>query len=274
MMPCVPCRSAEPNSAKLDTDDEVLPKACLEMYRALGYCVLRGVLDKRLLGLLRAECDERAERKDLIACGCIVEPLSIIEARERPDSERCSRRAYAKSRSLPVSQILLSPESKLVRAVHRLLGTGAYFCQEQYIIKPPQAEQSAFLWHRDDECIAAQKTPYVSMWFALDDVFEYNGALQVSRPGDIPLPHSNARRTTILDVNAGDCIAIRSDLYHRSGPNLTNSSRRAWMPQYATAPLTRHDGMLAALGIPLVTGKRKRGPSDSGNDRKRQHCIE
>lgn len=41
-------------------------------------------------------------------------------------------------------------------------------------------------------------------------------------------------------------------LLHASGPNTSRHTRRAWMPQFCSRPITRRsDGQLVALAVPL-----------------------
>ncbi|GFR51196.1 hypothetical protein Agub_g13543 [Astrephomene gubernaculifera] len=61
---------------------------------------------------------------------------------------------------------------------------GPYLFNEQFIVKPPRSSsRSAFAWHRDSDWCRGHPqydySPYISVWTALDDMDEENGALVV-----------------------------------------------------------------------------------------------
>lgn len=200
---------------------------------------------------------------------------------------------------------------------------GPLLFNEQFILKPPRsAYSSAFAWHRDsDWCRDGCKydySPYVSLWVALDDMTQDNGALavlpgshmrarcssargqplaaaaapsarggaaeriDVPRQGTAPAPApscsshpgcaapgqvqeqgsppgqdadgcgAGAGAPVQLHVPAGTAVLFWDTLLHASGPNTSRHTRRAWMPQFCSRPITRRsDGQLVALAVPL-----------------------
>lgn len=56
----------------------------------------------------------------------------------------------------------------------------------------------------------------------------------------------------VLEVPAGTAILTSDTLLHCSGPNCSAHMRRAWMPQFAAAPLVRRsDGQPVSLALAL-----------------------
>ena len=135
----------------------------------------------------------------------------------------------------------------------------------QYVIKPPATSAAAFAWHRDSDWLgeAAGRASYLCVWCALDDMTRANGCLLV-RPGS----HSSmdgqpsqqqqqqvegvGGEVVELPMAAGTAVLMRDTLLHASGPNRTQHSRRAWMPQFASAPIRRPGGELVSLAVPLA----------------------
>lgn len=55
-----------------------------------------------------------------------------------------------------------------------------------------------------------------------------------------------------LEVAAGTVVITADSVIHCSGPNHSPHWRRAWMPQFAAAPIRRRsDGACVALAVPL-----------------------
>ena len=104
--------------------------------------------------------------------------------------------------------------------------------------------------------------PSHAVWCALDDATALNGCLVV-----VPCSHrrpvqeqqqqqqQQQQQGVPLEVAAGTAIITIDSLLHCSGPNYSNFSRRAWMPQFSSQPLRWQDGGgLVALAVPLEMG--------------------
>ncbi len=133
-----------------------------------------------------------------------------------------------------------------------LLGTGdARLYWEQAVVKPPHA-RTELPWHQDNGYTPLVPEEYLTCWLALDDADLDNGCLWV-----IPASH---RRGTVrhhngagpfrvghdgpdedgvpVPVRRGSVLVFSSLLMHRSGPNMTDRNRRAWILQYCGAAAT------------------------------------
>lgn len=152
---------------------------------------------------------------------------------------------------------LASPELTAVAADSRwapivlpLLGTGdARLYWEQAVAKPPQA-RTELPWHQDNGYTPLVPEEYVTCWLALDDADESNGCLWV-----IPGSHRNGTQRHVnggsgpfrvghvgpaddgvpVPVRRGSVLVFSSLLMHRSGPNMTDRHRRAWIIQFCSA---------------------------------------
>jgi ectoine hydroxylase-related dioxygenase (phytanoyl-CoA dioxygenase family) len=154
------------------------------------------------------------------------------------------------SSSSAVSDVVLSHLPKAVSAVTGWRHIRLF--NEHYILKPPKTV-SEFRWHRDaDLQLAACFVPseYTSVWCALDAVHPHNGTLTL-----IPLSDVGAGETVGADVDntdpthdpcsavtvtlsAGDAVVFDSAVWHRSGPNLSDSIRRVLYAQYSPGVVT------------------------------------
>ena len=126
-----------------------------------------------------------------------------------------------------------------------LLGPSARLYWEQGVAKPPHA-RTELPWHQDNGYAPTIPEQYVTCWLALDDADADNGCLWV-------LPGSHRNGTTehhdvdgspfrtgyegpetgiAVPVRRGSVLVFSSLIMHRSGPNVTDRSRRAWILQY------------------------------------------
>ena len=129
-----------------------------------------------------------------------------------------------------------------------------YLFNDQYIVKPPHVDGVAFSWHRDGQ-YETWKTPeksvalpYLSAWVALDDVSEENGTLRFKKnekerfgPDFDVASIRDEDDDIIATMNAGSIVFFMSDVLHASGKNMSDETRRAWMPQYSLGLPTEHE---------------------------------
>ena len=129
-----------------------------------------------------------------------------------------------------------------------LVGTGdARLYWEQCVTKPPQA-RTELPWHQDNGYTPLVPEEYVTCWLALDDADLENGCLWVipgsHRSGTVR-HHNGAGPFRVgydgpdadgvpVPVARGSVLVFSSLLMHRSGPNVTDRHRRAWILQYCS----------------------------------------
>lgn len=133
--------------------------------------------------------------------------------------------------------------------VFPLLGGDVRLFWEQAVVKPPHA-RTELPWHQDSGYTPTVPEEYVTCWLALDDADESNGCLWV-----IPGSHRNGTQRHVnggsgpfrvghvgpaddgvpVPVRRGSVLVFSSLLMHRSGPNMTDRHRRAWIIQFCSA---------------------------------------
>lgn len=151
--------------------------------------------------------------------------------------------------------------SGLMAEIARLtLGDTVYLHNDQYVVKC-EKEGMKFSWHQDGAYVHARIGDHpecITCWCALDDVTEANGTIYVlpaSRFGSRALvphakdPDSNDRVGYCgpdpgdpVIAPAGTIAVFASTVFHRSGPNPSGARRRAYLAQYAPAPLRNRPG--------------------------------
>jgi phytanoyl-CoA hydroxylase len=130
-----------------------------------------------------------------------------------------------------------------------LLGTGdARLYWEQAVAKPPQA-RTELPWHQDNGYTPLVPEEYLTCWLALDDADVDNGCLWVipgsdrhgtrrhhNTDGPFRVGHDGPDADGVpVPVTKGSVLVFSSLLMHRSGPNVTDRPRRAWIIQYCGA---------------------------------------
>lgn len=153
------------------------------------------------------------------------------------------------------------------------IGENAWLFYDQYVVKA--AEQGIkFSWHQDSGYLDFNHRPYVTVWAAIDDMTLENGTAYV-------LPYSTcgirSRVEHIRDpdtgdkvgyfgkepglpaiVPAGSLVVFSSLTFHRSGANVTDQMRRAYVTQYSAEPIYKPDTQeLLHLGVPFLSDGRR-----------------
>ena len=148
------------------------------------------------------------------------------------------------------------------------LGANAYLLLELFSVKWPRTG-TPFGWHQDSGyLLGTPHKPYLSLFCAVDNLTEENGCLRV-------LPYSRAESRSVvkhvkdrqtndfvghegsdpgvaLTVEAGGIIVMSSVMFHCSGTNLTDNSRRAFPISYSPEPITDAKGNLWNMAIPFL----------------------
>jgi ectoine hydroxylase-related dioxygenase (phytanoyl-CoA dioxygenase family) len=233
-------------------------------FREEGFFVLRGVVPAGDLDTLRDECQRatRAREREMDRLG--VDKLDLDHR-----GSRYFLHAYGKS---PAVERFLSSEL-MTQIAQAALGDTVYLFNEQYVVKAAERGMK-FSWHQDSGFIEYAHLPYLTCWVALDDMTEANGTvylLPYSRAGTRSVvKHVRDRETGDLIgyfgddpgdpviVPAGSIACFSTTLFHRSGPNTTNRTRRVYVAQYSAEPILSEDGSRPRmLAEPLlVDGKR------------------
>jgi len=127
---------------------------------------------------------------------------------------------------------------------HDLIGDDVRLYWDQSVYKKTQVPQE-FPWHQDNGYTFIEPQQYLTLWIPLVDVDEENGCPWIA-PGlhklgtlehwvsDIGLVClKDAPDAVAAPARAGDIVVFSSLAPHRTGPNLTDQVRKAYILQYA-----------------------------------------
>ena len=128
---------------------------------------------------------------------------------------------------------------------------------DQSVYKRPEAKRD-FPWHQDNGYTPIEPQEYLTCWLALDDATQENGCIWVL-PGshhggtvehkDSPIGkqcYFGDDPGTPVPLAKGSMVAFSSLLFHRSGPNTSAGTRKAYIMQYSSA-----DARHGATGVPF-----------------------
>ena len=140
----------------------------------------------------------------------------------------------------------------LAQLAHDLVGPDVRLYWDQAVYKKSE-RPATFSWHQDNGYGFLSPEAYLTLWIALTDVTLENGCVEVL-PGlhklgtlahradgdgiflDLPEPLPAALPQPVaVPLRAGSLVAFSSLLPHRTGPNRTQSVRKAYIVQYCDA---------------------------------------
>lgn len=139
---------------------------------------------------------------------------------------------------------------EFVSLTTQLLGPDTDLYWNQSVFKMPEGKRE-FPWHQDDGYTPVTPSPYLTLWLALNDATPENGCISVlpgshagglteHRPSPLGLVCHEAHapdQGVRVPVRAGSLAVFWSLTMHKSGPNVSNSPRKAYVIQYARAGL-------------------------------------
>ena len=143
----------------------------LRQFHEEGYFVLESIIPEPALNELRIECQKALDLQ--------------LESMERVGAETLGLSHKDKRYSLPcrhedspsLERFLFG--DLMSEILQPVLGPDVYLFLELFIVKWPRTG-IPFAWHQDSGYLIDQPhKPYVSLWCALDDMTEDNGALSV-----------------------------------------------------------------------------------------------
>jgi len=133
-----------------------------------------------------------------------------------------------------------------------ILGEEVYLFNEQVVNKKPQPE-SKFAWHQDSGYVGHDHKTYLSIWIALCDTNEGNGALRIlpinlendakieehvwsEKSSDLSMKVDEDKAIT-CSVKEGRIVLFSSKTPHASYPNKSDKDRPAYLCQYSSEPM-------------------------------------
>ena len=149
-----------------------------------------------------------------------------------------------------------------------LIGPDVDLYWEQAVYKKPEKPRR-FPWHQDNGYTFVDPQSYLTCWVALTDATEQNGCPQVSpglhRLGTLhhdyvePLGwqiFDDAPAVEVAEVTKGGIVVFSSLTPHLTGPNTTDSVRKAYIVQFspAGAVVVSEDGGDSITRRPVADG--------------------
>ena len=211
-----------------------------------GYLVLPNIVSKSLLKKLNKNADQM-----------ISDFKKGVDRRQSSNNNRKKHGDISKNGKIffgnqceYYSNINAYAKGKFVKKiVSKLLGNKIFLFNEQLVNKNPNSP-SSFSWHQDSGYIHFKHKPYVSIWLALTDTNEKNGALRIiptnlkktknaklhkwqNKSKDLGIK-VNEKKAIQLCVSAGTIVIFSSLTPHSSSANITNKNRKAYLSQYSS----------------------------------------
>ena len=212
-----------------------------------GFLVLRELLDPSTVTALRAELDELESEMEQLLATQRDGRIYIAEAGAITFTVHAVLRSGAAR--------ALAKHPALVGLCHDLVGPDVNLYWDQAVYKKPDKPRR-FPWHQDTGYTFVEPQQYLTCWIALTDTSTANGC-----PWVLPQAH---RAGTLLhhwvdpigweclaedppdavptELPAGGAVVFSSLTPHLTGPNVTNSVRKAYIVQYAPAGIRRIEG--------------------------------
>ena len=240
----------------LISDDQV------GQFRESGYFLTDPAFDEETLREAGEEFD-RLHREDIAAAEGADNARRLELARYRPFI------GQAHTRSEALARLVKSPI--YLEACARLIGPDADLYYNQAVLKPPERGR-AFGWHQDSGYTTTKPLEYVTCWTAISRTFVENGCIWVipgsHRRGVVKHVRDEARSELVAEVEdearaipvemaPGQVAVFSSLLLHRSGPNVSNETRRGYVPQYHHPDVIKVDtGLPWGDRYPILRGGR------------------
>ncbi|CAH1202130.1 hypothetical protein PAECIP111891_01971 [Paenibacillus allorhizoplanae] len=135
-------------------------------------------------------------------------------------------------------------DDRFVEITTSILGPDIRLYWDQSVYKRPEAKRD-FPWHQDNGYAPIEPMHYVTCWLALEDATLENGCIWIQEGShhkglvahvktDIGwLCYYGDVEGTPVPLKKGSMVAFHSLLFHRSTPNRSNDTRKAYVIQYA-----------------------------------------
>jgi len=222
-----------------------------------GFIVLENLFDEATMAELDANLTAYQSRheQDLIAAGGAS---GISRAGEILFTDHIAE-------SEP-SVLKFVKNEEMVSVATQLLGPDVDLYWNQTVYKSPETAKD-FPWHQDDGYTAVDPAPYLTCWLAVTDATVENGCISV-----LPGSHRGGLRPHVqspiglvgysndepdqgipVPISKGSMIVFWSLVLHKSGPNVSNGVRKAYIIQYSKAGLRRVDSGELIEGLFPVT---------------------
>lgn len=210
-------------------------------YQELGYFVLPHVFTKAEMDALAIEI-EQFQRRHEEAVAAKGGSEGISRAGE------ITFTAFLAENNEAIRMFCKRPE--FVSITTQIIGPNVDLYWNQSVFKGPDGSRQ-FPWHQDDGYTPVTPSPYLTLWLALNDATEENGAISVlpgsNKRGLVPHRQSpiglicheldDADQGVVVPVSTGSMAVFQSLTMHKSGVNRSRGTRKAYVIQYSAAGL-------------------------------------
>ena len=215
-----------------------------EAYATQGGFVLPDVFSPMELTTLLAELDPLEAEKNALLKHVGPNELSIAK------HDEIVFRAHTVLHSPQAKGLASHPTMQAL--VKDLIGPKVRLYWDQIVYKRP-GTPTEFPWHQDNGYAFVQPQQYLTCWIALNDAVEENGCPWIA-PGLHKLGTLNhwwadlgfqclketPEDAVAMPLKAGSIAVFSSLTPHRTGPNLTAHTRKAYILQYAPDGAVMH----------------------------------
>ena len=213
-------------------------------YLKNGYLILNNKIEKNILEDLKSATKEM-----------IIEfkknQESFIKDKKRNISQH--GKMFLSNRCEDFEVMEQFAKGSFIKSICRsVLGDKVYLFNEQVVNKEPNTD-SKFAWHQDSGYVGRDHKTYLSIWIALCDVTENNGALRIlpknienevkieehkwsEKSSDLKMEVDESKTVT-CSMDEGGIILFSSRTPHASYPNKSDQNRPAYLCQYSSEPI-------------------------------------
>ena len=214
----------------IPTDEQI------EQFGREGYFITDRVLDPALLDRIGADFERLRQEQD----------ERLRDAGERSGISLEGRNFISNIHALSDAGAELALSRDLAELAGSVLGPDVRLYWNQAVTKAPRTGGS-FSWHQDSGYVPIEPLEYLTLWIPLEDASVANGTIWL-----IPGSHRWGLQEHLVDDESGDKVGYRGDAegipcelpkgaiavfsslcLHRSGPNTSDSPRRAYVVQYS-----------------------------------------
>ena len=215
---------------------EVLTASQADQYNEIGGFVFENMFDAQELEALLADLDAFEHQANEFVRGIDKQQPSISRADEIVFSPHLVARSE-------VAQTF-SKHPTLVQLCKDIIGESVRLYWDQLVYKRPGTPDE-FPWHQDNGYTFVEPQHYLTCWVALTDATIENGCPWIAPTKHLSgtLHHKwtdigfkcldEVEDAIAMPLQAGSVAVFSSLTPHRTGPNLTDTVRKAYILQYA-----------------------------------------
>jgi ectoine hydroxylase-related dioxygenase (phytanoyl-CoA dioxygenase family) len=216
---------------------------CLEEIKVKGFTIIKSGLKKNDINKIREQIDKIYNLQSKEIGGEKV--LKSI-------NDENIARATAGYNDIFIEVATLKPIQKICE---RLLGPIYTLISQNGIINKPKRSHYQYTWHRDlnYQHFTSSKPIAVSVLLCVDEFNEKTGGTYIlsgtHKQEEFPSDAYVKKNQEVINANVGDLIVFDSMIYHRTGKNFSNLTRRCINNIYALPILKQIISFPKMLGI-------------------------